>query len=270
MNSTRARRPLRSHVALVAHGGYGRGDVAPFSDVDIMLLHSPRISERIGGLADRLLRDVFDAGLIMGHSVRTPEQAWRLARDIPTIATSLMESRLMAGDARLFEQFETLFRRSVRGRIRLLLTAIHKERQQERLRYGETVFLLEPNIKRSRGGLRDIQFVRWLGARATGEPRRATSNNSGAVGRRPRHARTGQRVPALAAQRTAFCRGPGQRRPQPRRAVAHRRAPRLSARRRPVARRAVHARVFPAHAGRQPHCRCASRPRCWPARASTA
>ena len=155
---------LRSQVALVAHGGYGRRDVAPFSDVDIMLLHSPRAGERIGGLADRLLRDVFDAGLIMGHSVRTPEQAWKLARDIPMIATSLMESRLMTGDTRLFEQFETVFRRSVRGRIRPLLTAIHHERQQERLRYGETVFLLEPNIKRSRGALRDIQFVRWIGA----------------------------------------------------------------------------------------------------------
>jgi [protein-PII] uridylyltransferase len=156
-------RGLAHQVALVAHGGYGRRDVAPFSDVDIMMLHSPQVADRIGPLADRLLRDVFDAGLIMGHSVRTPDQACSLARDLPVICTSLMESRRLTGDRGLFEQFLRRFQRSVRGRMRALLTAIHDERQAERLRYGETVFLLEPNLKRSRGGLRDVQFVRWIG-----------------------------------------------------------------------------------------------------------
>ena len=66
-------------VALVAHGGYGRRDVAPYSDVDLMILCSAAAARAVGPLAERLLRDVFDAGLVLGHSVRTPGEACRLA-----------------------------------------------------------------------------------------------------------------------------------------------------------------------------------------------
>jgi len=154
---------LMAHAALVAHGGYGRRDVAPYSDVDLMLLHEPAVGDRVSPLADRLLRDVFDAGLILGHSVRTVEQACKLALGDPMICTSLMESRLLVGDEKLFEQFQRCFLREVRKRYRALAAEFTRERSEERIRYGETVFLLEPNIKRSRGTLRDLQLVRWLG-----------------------------------------------------------------------------------------------------------
>ena len=87
---------LWSQIALVAHGGYGRRDVAPYSDVDLMILHHPAAADRVAPLAERLLRDVFDAGLCLGHSVRTPQQACRLACGEPMICTSLVESRLLA------------------------------------------------------------------------------------------------------------------------------------------------------------------------------
>ena len=150
-------------AALVAHGGYGRRDVAPQSDVDLMILHPRGLADRVAPVAERLLRDVFDASLVLGHSVRTPEEAVRLAVADPSILTSLAESRLLAGDTGLFSQFLERLRREVRRRARTLLDQIERARLGERLRYGGTVFLLEPNVKRSRGGLRDLQLLRWAG-----------------------------------------------------------------------------------------------------------
>jgi len=152
-----------SDIALVAHAGYGRRDVAPGSDVDLMVLHEPSVASQVAPLADRLLRDVFDAGLILGHSVRTPGEACRLALADPQICSSLVESRLLAGDERLFRRFARRFKARVRRRAGTLMAAMEQSRREEQIRYGETVFLLEPNVKRSRGTLRDIQLIRWIG-----------------------------------------------------------------------------------------------------------
>ncbi len=154
---------LRSEVALVAHGGFGRRDPAPFSDVDLMILHAPSAGARVAVLASRMLRDLCDARLVVGQSVRTPRQAWRMAREDPVILTSLVESRLIAGSEALFAHYEHGLRRLCRRRCGVLLSGVERARAAERLQYGETVYLLEPNIKRSRGGLRDWQLIRWLG-----------------------------------------------------------------------------------------------------------
>jgi len=152
-----------SGVALVAHGGYGRRQVAPFSDVDVMILRSGPARRVAAALAERLLRDGFDAGLDLGHSVRTIRQACRLAWQDPTICSSLLDSRFLTGDRRLFERFWRSYCNGLRRRASALVSAIERARTEERLRYGETVYLLEPNIKRSRGGLRDAHLVGWIG-----------------------------------------------------------------------------------------------------------
>jgi UTP:GlnB (protein PII) uridylyltransferase len=85
---------LLNDVAIVAHGGYGRRDVAPYSDVDLMILHRPSAAGRLFPLAERLVRDVFDVGLDLGHSVRTVPQACRMASRDATICTSLIADRL--------------------------------------------------------------------------------------------------------------------------------------------------------------------------------
>jgi len=154
---------LEAACALVAHGGSGRQDLAPYSDVDLMLLHAPAAQERAGKLAERMMRDVFDAGLQLGQAVRTAEQACTLARDDATICTSLIESRRLAGSEDLFDAFARRFRKETSRRADALLRLIAESRDEERLQYGETVYLLEPNVKRSRGGLRDLQFIRWVG-----------------------------------------------------------------------------------------------------------
>ena len=153
---------LLNDIAIVAHGGYGRRDVAPYSDVDLMILHRPSAAGRLFPLAERLVRDVFDVGLELGHSVRTIAQACKMASRDATICTSLIESRLLAGSTAIFDNFTHLFRQRVAWRRQRLLRGIRNARDEERRHYGETVFLLEPNIKRSPGTLRDLAMLRWI------------------------------------------------------------------------------------------------------------
>ncbi len=150
-------------VSLVAVGGYGRREMAPWSDLDLMLLHDGRDPVIVADLAARVVQDLFDAGLQVGQSVRTPSEALRLAVSDATILSSLLDARRVDGPepplTRLAARLRRLLARSPRRFARLLLDA----RREEADRYGETVSLLEPNVKRSPGGLRDIQLVRWLG-----------------------------------------------------------------------------------------------------------
>jgi len=152
-----------SDIALVAHGGYGRRDVAPYSDVDIMLLVAPASESRAVDLARRFTRDVCDSGLQLGFSLRTPAQCCGLAATDATILTSLAESRLLAGNLELFRRFLRRYQRFTRSRSKMLVEMVIKARQAERRQYGETVYMLEPNLKRSGGGLRDVQSIRWIG-----------------------------------------------------------------------------------------------------------
>ncbi|MBN1854767.1 MAG: [protein-PII] uridylyltransferase, partial [Pirellulales bacterium] len=131
--------------------------------VDLMILHHPKVTSRVVSLVERLLRDVFDTGLRFGHSVRTVDQACRLACSEPMICTSLVDSRLLGGSKSLFASYIRRFRRQTHRRARWLIAGIMEDRWAEKRRYGETVFLLEPNVKRSPGTLRDIQLIRWIG-----------------------------------------------------------------------------------------------------------
>ncbi len=156
-------------ASVVAHGGLGRRDVAPHSDIDVMLLHAPELSSSIQVLARRLSQSLYDTGLQVGFSVRTPAQAAHLSWRDASILTSLSESRRLAGGEKLFQRFFESFRRDARRRARHLLPMIEAARRAERGQFGETVYLLCPNLKRSRGGLRDIQLIRWVGFVVYGE-----------------------------------------------------------------------------------------------------
>jgi [protein-PII] uridylyltransferase len=154
--------PLREEVALVALGGYGRGETAPYSDVDLMILREEPLADGAAPLARRLTHDLFDAGLVLGHSVRSPQEACRMATRDATICTSLLPSRLLAGSQVVFDRFVDALDRQIVRRRSLLIKAIQEGRDEERQRFGETVYLLEPNVKRSRGGLRDLQLLHWI------------------------------------------------------------------------------------------------------------
>ncbi len=118
----------RSDVALVALGGYGRGDVAPYSDVDLMILHDWSLGPIMEPLAKRLLHDLYDVGFALGQSVRHPVEACKLAMKDATIYTSLVEARFLTGSQPLFEKFQRRFLRDTRRHWRGLIKAIERAR----------------------------------------------------------------------------------------------------------------------------------------------
>lgn len=157
-----AQAEIRKRISLVAHGGYGRRQQAPYSDVDLMVLYEGKLDDVVTAFAGRLTRDISDINVSLGHSVRTTAEAVQQARTDPQIGTSLIESRLLLGNSELFTTFMGGMESMVERRGAALAQSFILERRKERAQYGETVYLLEPNVKRSRGGLRDLHLYRWL------------------------------------------------------------------------------------------------------------
>lgn len=167
--ATEDNKEVRQRFALVMHGGCGRRQVAPFSDVDAMLLYQGELTSEVEQLARRYVQDVNDAGLVLGFSLRTPREACSLALQEPEIFTSLTESRLLGGNREIFDSFFNRMQRISHRRQSNLISRVIKAREEERAQFGETVYLLRPHIKKSRGALRDIHLIRWLGFLRFGE-----------------------------------------------------------------------------------------------------
>lgn len=156
--------PLLGHVSLVAHGGFGRRQMAPYSDIDLMLLHDGGVDPAtVAAAARRLVQDLFDAGLAVGQSVRSVDDAARLASTDATVFSTLLDCRTLAGRPDLADRLRSHLWRIVRRGRRRMAALLMTARHEERAKYGDTVFLLQPNVKRSPGGLRDVQVIRWLG-----------------------------------------------------------------------------------------------------------
>ena len=154
---------LESRVALVLLGGCGRQDIAPFSDVDLMVLYQGTLDDDLREFSRRVSQDVTDSGMPLGYSLRTPREACSMSLKDAVIFSSITEARFLVGSKPLFDNFESRFLRLTNKNAANLTRAIVEAREKERQEFGETVYLLRPNIKRSRGGLRDIHLIRWLG-----------------------------------------------------------------------------------------------------------
>ncbi|MFN2348821.1 MAG: [protein-PII] uridylyltransferase [Thioalkalivibrio sp.] len=149
-------------LALVAVGGYGRGELHPGSDIDLLLLHGKTLSEETGEDLGRFLTFLWDIGLQVGHSVRSLESCTEEAgRDI-TVATNLMEARLLAGDVALMGHLESAMAPTLVWPSAEYFAAKLEEQEARHHRYGDTAYRLEPNLKESPGGLRDIQMIGWV------------------------------------------------------------------------------------------------------------
>lgn len=156
-------------VALVAVGGYGRGELHPCSDVDVLVLLDDTIdAESVSGQVERFVAELWDCGLEVGHAVRTVAECAALAEDDITIATSLMESRLLAGPPRLLEAMREATGPEHLWPGREFFEAKWAEQQARHARYHDTAYKLEPNVKESPGGLRDIQMIGWVAKRHFG------------------------------------------------------------------------------------------------------
>ena len=152
-------------LALVAVGGYGRGELYPASDIDLLILLPAAPDEKLKEKLEALVGLFWDIGLEIGHSVRTLEECLAEAAGDITIQTALIEARLLTGNAPLFKNFETGLRSALDPQA--FYKAKRLEQDERYMRFQDTPFSLEPNIKESPGGLRDLQVILWI-AQAAG------------------------------------------------------------------------------------------------------
>jgi [protein-PII] uridylyltransferase len=147
-------------LALVAIGGYGRAELCPHSDIDVMLLHD-RHGRDVAGVADRIWYPIWDEGVHLGHSVSTAREAVKLAADDLDTATALLSARHVAGDERLTEALAARARSQWRARSKRWLDELAARTAWRHAHAGEVAFGLEPDLKDGRGGLRDVHSLRW-------------------------------------------------------------------------------------------------------------
>ncbi len=155
--------PMR--IALIAVGGYGRGELYPKSDIDLLiLLNDNEPDAALQQKLHQLISTLWDIGLEVGHSIRSVGQCLSESADI-TVQTNLLEARLVIGDSGLFDKLQKAVREHLDARE--FYMAKLREQQQRHVRYLDADYNLEPNIKESPGGLRDLQTITWI-ARAAG------------------------------------------------------------------------------------------------------
>ncbi|MFE2362242.1 [protein-PII] uridylyltransferase [Streptomyces virginiae] len=152
-------------ATLVAVGGYGRAELSPRSDLDLLLLHDGRAEpQALGALADRLWYPVWDLGVALDHSVRTPAEARRTAAEDLKVHLGLLDARTVAGDAGLLAGLRTSVLADWRNQAPKRLPELHSLCRERAERAGELRFLLEPDLKEARGGLRDATALRAVAA----------------------------------------------------------------------------------------------------------
>jgi [protein-PII] uridylyltransferase len=155
-------------VALVAVGGYGRGELHPYSDVDVMLLLPDMLPDSADDALSAFVTALWDIGLEIGHSARTVAQCDEEARSDLTVATTLMEARLLAGPEALFTAMQNVIAPDRMWPSDRFFAEKRKEQILRHHRYHDTAYNLEPNVKGSPGGLRDIQMIGWVANRHFG------------------------------------------------------------------------------------------------------
>jgi [protein-PII] uridylyltransferase len=150
-------------MAIVATGGYGRGLLAPWSDIDLLFLLPYKQTPWGESVAEYMLYVLWDLGFKVGHATRTPGQCLKLAYADHTIQTALLDMRLVHGDIQLYQQLKGRFGNEVvRSSKREFADAKMAEREQRHRRAGESRYRVEPNIKDGKGGLRDLHTLHWL------------------------------------------------------------------------------------------------------------
>ena len=159
-----ANRSAAERLTLIAVGGYGRGEMAPHSDIDIAFLTPWKQTGWTEQVIETMLYSLWDLGLKVGHSSRSLDEMIRMARKDLTIRTALLEARFVWGDDALYDEAKARFEREVvSGNDRPFVTDKLAEREERHHRMGDSRYVVEPNIKEGKGGLRDLHTLFWIG-----------------------------------------------------------------------------------------------------------
>jgi [protein-PII] uridylyltransferase len=160
----------KGKLAIVATGGYGRGQLAPLSDIDLLILYAGVSDEALKAAVNALLYPLWDAGLVVGHAAHAPASAARFAETDMTAMTAFLDARLVAGDAKLFKDFTGRFD-ILRWRMKSKFLKAKRAEQEERHDLSaQSRYLAEPDLKEGKGGLRDIHVIGWLHRALYGKP----------------------------------------------------------------------------------------------------
>ena len=157
-------------LALIATGGYGRGELYPQSDIDLLVLAESATQQKHEDALARFFALLWDAGLAAGHAVRSIEQSLQAARDDIATLTSLLEMRVLAGDRSARERLATALSPDSLWSPTVYFGAKREEQRSRHARFNDTADNLEPNLKEGPGGLRDLHTVTWMGMRLYGAP----------------------------------------------------------------------------------------------------
>ena len=150
-------------MAVIATGGYGRGLLAPGSDIDLLFLLPYKQTARGESVAEALLYCLWDMGQKVGHATRSVEECIRRAKADMTIRTSLLEARRLFGDAKLYDELTARYDKEVvQGTAAEFVAAKLAEREERHRRVGQSRYLVEPNVKDGKGGLRDLHTLFWI------------------------------------------------------------------------------------------------------------
>jgi len=150
-------------LSIIAVGGYGRGNLAPGSDIDILILTPYKITPRIEQIVETLLYILWDLKLKVGYAIRSLEDNISKAKLDNTICTALLDARLISGDQDLWIQFNSVFKLEILNKLKeKYFYEKIKERDVRHKKMGDSRYLLEPNIKEGKGGLRDLNTIRWI------------------------------------------------------------------------------------------------------------
>lgn len=149
-------------IAIVAVGGYGRGTLAPGSDIDLLFLLPNKQTARSESIVNFLLYSLWDSRLKVGHATRSVEDSIRLAQSDSTILTSILEARYICGDRALFDDLIARFRKAVAGEAKQFIATKLAERDERHFKSGESRYVVEPDVKNGKGGLRDLHTLFWI------------------------------------------------------------------------------------------------------------
>lgn len=160
----RAKNPsLAEHMSVIATGGYGRGQLAPGSDIDLLFLLPYKQTAWGESVVENILYLLWDLGFKVGHATRTVQQSIKYAQADMTIRTSMLDMRLILGDEGLFRELRERFQGEVvKGSSREFIVAKLDERDERHKRSGASRYLVEPNVKDGKGGLRDLHTLHWV------------------------------------------------------------------------------------------------------------
>ena len=156
-------------LAVVAVGGYGRNVLAPSSDIDLLFLRNYKQTPWAESVIEYMLYMLWDMGLKVGHAFRTVEECIRLGREDLNTETALLDARFICGDEAIFDRLREKYRDElVKGREAHFIAAKLEERDKRHKKQGDSRYLVEPNVKEGKGGLRDVQTLFWLVRHAYG------------------------------------------------------------------------------------------------------